>query len=251
MHDTVDILYIAWNRLQFTRWSFESLLRYTDWGLVRNLTVHDDGSTDGTEQYLREAVLKVPMCSHVKFRCGAHLGGPVAATNMFLLNDNPGDLFCKIDNDIILCDYWLSESLGVMNYNPKLGVLGFEYFDGKVVPGQSFMKHGEPEGSTRSRSYRQAPWVGGDNIMRTSLFDGNLPVANGRFGFTEWQQQHPEVLKGWITPHLPLFKVDLVPEYRYQALVQEYREKGWQRLMPILDPNYPEPWEWWARNHAD
>lgn len=240
----VDLLFIAWNRFQFTKWSFESLLKYTEWELVDKLVVHDDGSTDGTSEYLREQVRHAPANVEVIFRAGPHLGGPVAVMNHSLLNDKLGSkYFIKMDNDIIFCKGWLTEAHEVMERNHGLGVLGLEYFDGDC-------KWTDEMGSA-IRGWRDAVHVGGDNIMLRSLFEGDLPVANGRFGFTEWQRLRRQVKKGWITPHIPLFKVDLVPHVGIQNLVLAYREQEWQRPWPCFNPDYSKPWQWWLETDFD
>jgi len=57
----VDLLYLACNRLEFTRETFATLVRNTDWDLVHELFVMDDGSTDGTRQWLRENATRTPV----------------------------------------------------------------------------------------------------------------------------------------------------------------------------------------------
>ena len=48
----LDILYLAWNRKQFTEFSWKMLLANTDWSLVNIIHIHDDKSDDGTEKFL-------------------------------------------------------------------------------------------------------------------------------------------------------------------------------------------------------
>lgn len=48
--EPVDLFYPAWNRLEFTRETFGALLANTEWPLVRELVVYDDGSSDGTRE---------------------------------------------------------------------------------------------------------------------------------------------------------------------------------------------------------
>ena len=57
----IDILYVGWNRLEFTKATFEALKANTDWSLVRHLHIHDDGSTDGTREWLRDAWIGMPV----------------------------------------------------------------------------------------------------------------------------------------------------------------------------------------------
>src|SRR5215510_6826063 len=57
----IEILYCAWNRLEFTRATFELLRRNTDWKRISRLVVYDDGSRDGTAEFLDEAITAVPV----------------------------------------------------------------------------------------------------------------------------------------------------------------------------------------------
>jgi hypothetical protein len=61
----VDLLYLAFNRLAFTRLTFETLLANTDWNLVDRLLVYDDGSEDGTRAYLDAAIGGCPVDWHL------------------------------------------------------------------------------------------------------------------------------------------------------------------------------------------
>ena len=49
---SVDVLFLAYNRLAFTQESFKALLENTDWQYVQRLSVYDDGSVDGTREWL-------------------------------------------------------------------------------------------------------------------------------------------------------------------------------------------------------
>ena len=51
-----DILFLAKDRRTFTEMTFGWLLENTNWDLVNRLIVYDDGSTDGTREWLRDIV---------------------------------------------------------------------------------------------------------------------------------------------------------------------------------------------------
>src|SRR5262245_55562958 len=72
----VDLLYLACNRLEFTQETFATLLVNTDWHYVRELFVCDDGSVDGTRQWLDKNAPSAPVplrMLHTSF------GSPVTA----------------------------------------------------------------------------------------------------------------------------------------------------------------------------
>lgn len=77
---SADVLFVAWNRREFTRASFAALADNTDWSEVGTLYVHDDGSSDGTRKLLRLAILDLDLPCPVVFH-DKRLGSPVAVMN--------------------------------------------------------------------------------------------------------------------------------------------------------------------------
>src|SRR5579862_1170051 len=105
----IDILFLAHNRLKFTRASFEALVENTNWDLVQALTVWDDGSTDGTLEYLKEASREFRRQSGkitLLHYCQKPVCSPVRVTAAYLTS--PGaEFFGKLDNDVIVPPGWL------------------------------------------------------------------------------------------------------------------------------------------------
>lgn len=222
-----DILFLTHNRLEFTKACFNSLLVHTDWSKVDRFVWYDDASIDST-QFLFSALhpsIPVPAV----YRPG-HYGNPVAVMRHYL-NNNPADIFVKIDNDVMLCDYWLTECLNVMDAHPELGILGIEVFD-PILPGQV------------RRTYRKVRHVGGIGLMRTSAFALSSPEPKHiHSGFTEWQIVNSQVTKGWLVPALPILLLDLMPNEPWYSLSQKYEAIGWQRYWPKYD-NRHNLWQW-------
>lgn len=221
----IDIIYPTFNRLEFTKESMKAMLANTDWAQVRKIVIYDDGSTDGTREYLK--AVKYPVKAEFVF---SKLGGPVAITNHYL-KSKPAELFAKIDNDTMLPPYWLSECLKVMGAHKKLDLLGIESFY-PIVDGQAV------------RSYVLAKHIGGIGIMRSRCFM-SFPQANGRFGFTEWQHGNDRVRRGWINPSLPVFLLDRLHFEPWSKLSLEYVIKGWQRKWAPYDDSRSALWQWW------
>jgi glycosyltransferase involved in cell wall biosynthesis len=171
----IDILFLAHNRIEFTKASLETLCKNTDWSEVRRLIVSDDNSIDGTREYLKE----------FSYPCDTELvvgkfGGPVAVMNRYLCEregENDGRIFAKIDNDVMVPPGWLNECLRTMSKHPELGLLGIEAFTPLGTP---------PAGD--ARDYEPARHIGGIGLMRAGCFV-TLPRANGRLGFTAWQER--------------------------------------------------------------
>lgn len=249
-----DLLYVAYNRLEFTTESFQALIRNTDWSLVRRLFVHDDGSTDGTAEYL-DRIIDELHCD-VTFR-SERVGGPVAATNWYLEETaaDPIEIFGKIDNDFVVCPGWLNEMLRVIDQHPALDILGTEPFVGGPEPDlvARFAELAELDGSVlgdrwpidqpcwlESRTITEASHIGGKGLIRRRAFEyarSDRMWADGYQGFTQWQHRNEHVTKAWITPDLPCFGLDQIPVERWQAITDRYEEGRLQRRWPAYHPN--------------
>jgi GT2 family glycosyltransferase len=225
----VDLLYLACNRLEFTRETFECLLSNTDWRYVRELFVYDDGSVDGTREWLEQNHSRAPTSiSFVRTR----FGSPVAAMRHFI-EAAQAPLLVKTDNDVMLPPGWLRESLEVMARHPELSLLGIEAM------------HPVDDRPGTARTYAPAAFVSGLGLYRRAAFAKSRPVVYRRwFGLEEWQQQQgPGLVRGWITPALPVFLLDRVPFPPWSDLSAAYIRRGWQRSWPNYDPACTL-WEW-------
>lgn len=227
---TFDILYVTWNRLEYTKFSFEALLANTDWSYVRRLLVHDDGSTDGTLEYIVEAAKRAPV-PHVINR-GRTLNSPPAIMNRYVAASDTY-AFVKIDNDIVVPPGWAQAMAGVMVRNPELELLGMSVgFAGDPPPDWDGIY-----------GYTRCSHIGGIGLMRVDAFRRRptLPEGQGRFGFTGWQENNDPV-RGWITPDILTFELDKVPVDPWARLGRLYVRQGRQRKWPAYDR--PEFWEW-------
>lgn len=235
---TVEILYLAWNRLDFTRASFTLLLAHTDWTLVDRLVVYDDGSTDGTREWLRAAIEDADGPALVEFR-KTKLRSPVAIMCDYL-EKTDADVFAKIDSDIALPPgpagqrSWLPAALEVIERSPDLDLLGLA---------AGWTGNGA-DGYAVGRGWQRSSHIGGVGLMRTDVFRRYPDLwANGRYGLTEWQHRHPGIGRGWITPDLPVVQLDLIPEEPWRSLAEMYVARKWARPWP---PYAAESAGWWA-----
>lgn len=224
-----DLLYLACNRLEFTCETFATLLANTDWRQVNQLFVYDDGSTDGTLEWLSENMAHVPTQSRL---VRTRFGSPVAAMADFFSNAT-APFLAKTDNDTMLPPGWLTASLDVMNRHPELALLGIEAMyphngDADVV-----------------RSYIPSPFVSGLGMYRRSAFARSLPQAHDRwYGFEEWQTGSERgLVRGWIAPALPVFLLDRCPFEPWTSLTSKYDRLGYHRSWPKYDRD-STLWEW-------
>jgi len=224
----VEILYLAWNRLDYTSLTWYEMMRHTDWDLVTNVTVYDDGSQDGTLEFLREHLADCPV--HTELRV-SNLRSPPAIMNHFLATER-APLFVKLDNDIAVPSGWLNRLHEVMVAHPDIDLLGME-------AGQTVVPEGKP-----SYGIQEASHIGGVGMMRTRVLQ-NLPEIpyRGRFGFTEHQDRHQ--LKGaWITPDLLVPQLDRIPDEPWKSLGVDYVSRGWQRDWPLYRSASSPYWDW-------
>ena len=246
----IDLLYVAWNRLEMTEASFQSVLDNTDWDIVRTLIVHDDGSKDGTAQYLSRAYKDAPV-KHAEFDT-VRLGGPVAAMNAYLARGGRAEFFAKVDNDFVMPKGWLPTLYAVLSNSPDLDIIGTEPFVGLntepevgvgVIGGFDLVNGTEHEYAV---GYTVASHIGGKGLIRTDCFNGRPMHADGRQGFTQWQHKNEEVHKAWITPDIKSFGLDQLPLEPWATLTERYVKQGWQRAWPKYAEESHEYWDWWT-----
>lgn len=230
----VDLLYVSYNRLEYSRESFSALLENTDWSLVNGLYVHDDDSSDGTAEWIHERLHYVPGNVEVTFQ-SKRLGGPVSGM-LWVLEEGTCDVFGKIDNDMVVCPGWLNEMTRVLEENwSEIDILGMEPFVGgpEAIP--------FPE-----RTITPATHIGGKGLIKRRAFDHATRMwADGYQGFTQWQHANENVRKAWITPDIPVFGLDQLPFQPWTDLTQLYVDKGWHRFWPPYHHSATY-WDWWV-----
>lgn len=223
----VEILYPAWNRLHFTGLTWHLLMNNTDWSLVRKLTVYDDGSEDGTYEFLRDHLSDCPVDTVL---LQSDIRSPPAIMNHFL-ETRRAPFFAKVDNDICVPPGWLNTLLGVMRAEPNLEILGME-------AGQC------PGDVNGSYGWQPCTHIGGVGLMRTKAFKVNPSVpSRGRFGFTEWQQRY-NIVRGWIDPDLMVPQIDRIPMEPWMSFTQDYIERGWNRDWGYYPKSASRWWNW-------
>lgn len=240
---SLDILYVAHNRLEFTQASFTALLENTDWQQVDTLYVFDDASEDGTSEWMVEHYAD-PTQRRPRPRAAFFLpsafGGPVAAMNRYLdcsdHNSDEGARFVKIDNDIVVCPGWLDELSRMVSLSAETEVFG-------ILPNGAGRAVAPP---WERRVLEPARHIGGVGLIRRRIFDHCRPRPNGRFGWTEFQTFHQHVTAAWLSPAMPCFELDKLPFEPWLSLTAEYVAKGWQREWGPYDHTSTSFWDWFA-----
>lgn len=251
-----DVLFLAHGRPEFTKASWAALQKNTP---NANLWVFTDGDKS---QELTGCEIIEPF------------GGPVACMNAFLdisLNSSispAGDLVAKIDNDVILPSGWLQACEEIMRRHPEVDLLGIEpwtpdtnLFPQWVEPFEAYQRN-PGQGANPVRPYwpaepRIVSHIGGIGVFRRSAFDRfGRPTPNtqdGRYGFTEWQWSHKDMVKAFIDPPLPVFLLDHLPSPYWMWLSKKYEDaqvqrRQWGFYHPVLHSSL---WDWWPPAYAE
>lgn len=234
---SVDLLYLACNRLEFTQETFTTMLANTDWQFVRELFVYDDGSQDGTREWLEEKIATAPVTTRfVK----TSYGSPVTAMVDFI-NSATAPMLAKIDNDAMVPPGWLRQSLEVFVRHPELSLLGIE----AIYPFE--------DGANVTRTFTPADFISGLGLYRREAFGNSVPIPFKKwFGLEEWQmQQGAGLVRGWINPALPVFLLDRCPLEPWKSYSDSYISRGLQRPWQKYDSR-SKLWRWrWPDSQSD
>lgn len=114
------ICMITYNRLEFTRQSLAALFRYTDFPYL--LTVVDNGSNDGTVEYLQFLYQRNLIKNLILF--GMNVGVAKAA-NVGWVCEQKADYYIKIDNDLVVQGPWLAAMVDVVDAIHKVGAVAY------------------------------------------------------------------------------------------------------------------------------
>lgn len=229
----VEILYCAWNRLEFTTATWAWMCAQTNWDLADSIVVYDDGSEDGTQEFLREAVERAPVPA--EFRIG-DFRSPPAIMNHYI-STSQAEAFAKIDSDIALPGGWLDKMVSVLDGAPEIDLLGME-------AGMVAMQG--RDGNTWERyTYEPATNVGGVGLFRVNAIKSRPEIpSRGRFGWTEYQVRY-DIPRAWIKPDIDCPQLDRIPEEPWASLTEEYIERGWNRPWTKYDPTWCQPYYAW------
>jgi hypothetical protein len=234
----LEILYCAWNRLQFTSATWAWMMAHTNWDYVSKIVVYDDGSEDGTYEFLRDNAKpfrRKHRTIEVELRQST-LHAPAAIMNHYIATSE-AEAFVKIDNDIALCGGWLEKMLHVFGEN-DVELLGME-------AGMVSMQG--RDGVNRKYGIEPCSHIGGVGMMSVQAFKSRPPVPfriGDRIGFTEWQNRY-DLKRAWIVPDLDVPQLDRLPFEPYLSLTEEYIERGWNREWGKYDEKWMSPyWGW-------
>jgi len=118
MKPTVSVVVALYNQLDYTIQMLESLNAFTK--LPYELIAVDNGSTDGTQQYFQEEMMKHP--EYVYVRNEKNLG--CAGALRLGCQMARGEYIAIINNDIVLSKQWAEGLIDCINSDKDIGLVG-------------------------------------------------------------------------------------------------------------------------------
>ena len=196
---TVSIVVLTWNQLDYTRQCIDSLMRHTE--QPYELILVDNGSTDGTREYLRSiAHARVVLNDqNLGFAAGNNLGFAIAT----------GDFVVLLNNDAVVTAGWLERMLAPMHRDSTIGFVGprSNYVAGpQIIQGVPYTSMEELDRFAAERALTCADQgsatafiVGFCLLVRRSVLDriGGLDARFGNGNFEDNDFCLRAVLAGW------------------------------------------------------
>ena len=188
----VDVCFVTWNSMQVLPRAMERLLA-TEYPDMR-IWVTDNGSTDGTFEYLEELAASSPFPMHVE-RIRQNVGVAQALNLAFERGDAP--LVARLDDDTLVPPEWLERLGRRFHQRPYAGVIGCRVLHDDVVdalqsgPSREAPKQFYLTGQDYERVKclaRVATLRGCCNLYRRSVFD-KVGLLDPRFSpsqYDEW-----------------------------------------------------------------
>jgi hypothetical protein len=236
----VDILFLSWNRAEFTEVALDCLVHNTNWRMVRRLVIYDDGSEPEQLGVISRCVpspgdVAVP----VDVRHTRRLGPP--GVMLDYLRHDPAEVFVKIDNDIAVPELWLEDLSSA--WGADIELLGMEVGHPHGFKPEGVIDYGR-------HVFVPARHIGGVGMMRAEAFLSRRSMRpDGRNGFTEWQHTH-QPRRGWIFPEINAPCLDRLPIEPFVSLSKEYERRGWQRPWWKYPLDADRYWDWLAKGEV-
>ena len=200
-------LLTTYNRLAYTKEAVKSLLGTCE------LIVIDNGSTDGTIEWLKQQPLRCVFNQTNR--------GVAGAMNQFIELTDGEEWISKVDNDTIVEPGWWQHLYDcAMRYHLDL-VQAKHHIIKETHPGgwvglvQGLSKLGD--------GCYESKYIGGSGIIMRRSKLGVLPEDGWKLGgWNRWQVDHPHVTRGFCE-HTT---VRLLDEHGYEQYPDYYKETG-------------------------
>ena len=126
----VNICITTFNRLNYTKQCIDSILETTTDSIPFMITVIDNGSADGTPDYLKEIRKEEKIDTLILLKENI---GIAKAQNIGWKMFEDVEYYIKLDNDILIHKAeWLSEMITILENTGKIGALGYQCADDRA-----------------------------------------------------------------------------------------------------------------------
>lgn len=125
--DIVTLMMVTYNRLELTKKTLDSI--FSTIHIPYNLVIIDNGSTDGSIEFIKELVNKKSDINIItkfnKENKGIAIGRNQAMK--IAVDELKSDWLCTIDNDVVLFDGWAEECIDILKSNPRYAAIGVNF----------------------------------------------------------------------------------------------------------------------------
>jgi glycosyltransferase involved in cell wall biosynthesis len=167
---TVDLVFITFNRLEYTKLALSSVL--ADPKENFSLTIWDNASTDGTVEYLRNEVNDSRIADIVFSK--KNIGQTQAVNKIW--SHSRADLLGKLDNDCILTPGWTCILAQAHQDIEKLGVVACWHFPLEDFDENAARKAGKIQRFGNHQIFRH-PWTCGTGLLlKRTVFEKFGPI---------------------------------------------------------------------------
>jgi GT2 family glycosyltransferase len=193
----VSIMLITWNRLRMMREGLESLLEKTK-DVKYEVIAWDNGSTDGTAEYLDEIAAKHPQVRVIHHSENVGLNGVALSVNAAR-----GYYLIKMDDDIMRYpDDWLPKLLNAFKKVPEIGYMACNVVQDELTTGEKDPPEAYTVVDHDGIILEHGPTWGWCTMTSLDVLSkvGNFPRRRGRKWFGEDLEYVRRCLRAGYTP---------------------------------------------------
>ncbi len=207
----VPILMITWNRLEYTKRALEALLK------ADNIYLHifDNGSTDGTREYLAtlDSGISITIWQSEKNE------GIATAMNVFLKETIGFPVCGKVDSDTIIPKDFIDKMLPCLEHCDMVQAKHHIIKDTHPLGWNGFtanMKKG-PNGLLFNH------YIGGSGIIFKRALVNKIPQTENKImGWRQFQRENPNLVKAFTEN----CEIDLLDAHGYSDYPEYYKQTG-------------------------
>jgi glycosyltransferase involved in cell wall biosynthesis len=247
----IDLIYFTYNRLDHTRVTLPTLLEKS--GYPFKLTIVDNGSVDGTVDYLRDIRKRWRKETQIQLILNARNEGLAGPTNRFWMRSDAA-LVGKIDNDILVEEGWLEKLADAHQRLPNLAVIGGCHFPAELLKPEKISKNVQVHNTIQ---ILRQPYIGGNYLAKRSILMDLGPLPEARHeekfklgGWTGYQQKM--VQEGyWVGYYFPIIRFEHLHRasdtyFRQVRGLSKRKYRNWERK--DAERLLTQKWNWEKNN---